>query len=420
MPVYSGFLNIAQIKGWPLAFVDPLTAIVTSFCFLGFMIYKRMNLGITLNAAALLLALLALDLQQVFDVFIVTSTSWLTISLVTASFGIMFLSMLYKETKVIEDLSESLSRIVNNSKLLVGILPAVIGLLPVAGGALMSAPLVEAETEKLGLNADKKTYVNLWFRHTIFPVYPISQLLILTALLTGTSILSLIFRQIPVVIGMVTAGYLIGLRTSVKTKECLNAEIDRNAELRRLVIAFLPIIATIVPVVAFGMNVSIAPFLGVATLLVIAKPGFKTMVKPLKEWGIWGITFAAYGAFLFRNVAETVGISQVFGSFVTTTSNADTFILLLVIPAFLSVIIGSPSGGIAISVSILTGIVDFASNSASLLYISSYLGYVAAPTHLCLVLTAEYFKSSLGKLYRYLIPSLIICYTIAIIVYFLS
>ena len=377
-----------------------------------------MNLGITLNAAALLLALLALDLQQVLNVFVATSTSWLTISLVTASFGIMFLSTLYKETKVIEALSESLSRIVNNSKLLVSILPAVIGLLPVAGGALMSAPLVEAETEKLGLNADKKTYVNLWFRHTIFPVYPISQLLILTALLTGTSISSLIYRQVPVVIGMVMAGYLIGLRTSVKIKEHFIAEIDRNAELRRLVIAFLPIIATIVPVVAFGIDVSIAPFLGVVTLLVIAKSDFKTIVKPLKEWGIWGITFAAYGAFLFRNVAEAVGISQVFGSFVTT-SNVDTFILLLVIPAFLSVITGSPSGGIAISVSILTGIVNFAPNSASLLYISSYLGYVAAPTHLCLVLTAEYFKSSLGNLYRYLIPSLTICYPIAIIVYFL-
>jgi len=401
-----------------LAFVDPLTAIVTSFCFLAFMIYKRMNLGIILNAAALLLALLALDLQQVLNVFVVTSTSWLTISLVTASFGIMFLSTLYKETRVIESLSESLSRIVNNSKLLVSILPAVIGLLPVAGGALMSAPLVEAETEKLGLSADKKTYVNLWFRHTIFPVYPISQLLILTALLTGTSISSLIFRQIPVVIGMVIAGYLIGLRTSVKTREGLSVEIDRKAEMRRLVIAFLPILATIVPVVVFGIDVSIAPFLGIATLFVIAKSDFKTIMKPLKEWSIWGITFAAYGAFLFRNVAEAVGISQVFGSFVTT-SNVDTFILLLVIPAFLSIITGSPSGGIAISVSILAGIVNFAPDSASLLYISSYLGYVAAPTHLCLVLTAEYFKCSLGKLYKYLIPSLIICYTIAIIVYFL-
>jgi len=41
--------------------------------------------------------------------------------------------------------------------------------MPVAGGALMSAPMVEKEAKKLKLSRVKKTYVNLWFRHTIFP-----------------------------------------------------------------------------------------------------------------------------------------------------------------------------------------------------------------------------------------------------------
>ena len=401
-----------------MGFVDPLTGIIISFCFLGFMIYKRVNLGITLNVAALLLALLVLDLPQTFEVFVETSTSWLTLSLVIASFGIMFLSMLYKETKVIETLSESLSRIVNNSKLLVSLLPAVIGLLPVGGGALMSAPLVEAETEKLGLKAEKKTYVNLWFRHTIFPVYPISQILILTALLTGTELISLIIRQAPVVISMVIVGYFIGLRKTAKTEGNLDIKVNRGSELKRLTITFLPILATIVSVIAFRIDVSFAPFLGIAVLLLIAKPSFKTFVKPLKEWGIWGITSAAYGAFLFRNVAEAVRISQLFGSFVSN-GQVNSFTLLLIIPAFLSAITGSPSGGIAISYSILDGIVNFAPNTASMLYISSYLGYIVAPTHLCLVLTTEYFKCSLGKLYKYLVPSFVISYITAIIVYFL-
>ena len=117
-------------------------------------------------------------------------------------------------------------------------------------------------------------------------------------------------------------------------------------------------------------------------------------------------------------MAEAIGISQIFGSFVTN-GNIDVLLLLTVIPAFLGAITGSPSGGIAISVSILTGIVSFTPKSASLLYISSYLGYVVAPTHLCLVLTAEYFKCSLGKLYKYLIPSLIVSFATGILVYLL-
>ena len=401
-----------------MGFVDPLTALIVSFCFLGVMIYKRVNLGITLNAAALLLALLVLDLPEIGNVIYETTISPLTISLVVATFGIMLLSLLYKETKVIDVLGESLSKIVNNSKLIVSMLPAVIGLLPVGGGALMSAPLVEAETEKLGLKEDKKTYVNLWFRHTIFPVYPVSQFLMLAAMLTGLTVTSLILRQIPVVISMVIIGYLIGLWKSTKTKEAGNVKANRGSELKRFGITFSPILATIIAVIIFSIDVSIAVFIGVAVLLAIAKPNLKTFIKPFKNRTLWGITLAAYGAFLLRNMAEAIGISQIFGSFVTN-GNIDVLLLLTVIPAFLGAITGSPSGGIAISVSILTGIVSFTPKSASLLYISSYLGYVVAPTHLCLVLTAEYFKCSLGKLYKYLIPSLIVSFATGILVYLL-
>jgi len=100
----------------------------------------------------------------------------------------MLLSQLYKETELIGTMSQDLSHLLRNSKLVVGLLPAVIGLLPVPGGALMSAPLIETEANKLELKREMKTYVNVWFRHTIFPVYPMSQVLILTAALTGISL----------------------------------------------------------------------------------------------------------------------------------------------------------------------------------------------------------------------------------------
>ena len=205
---------------------------------------------------------------------------------------------------------------------------------------------------------------------------------------------------------------------STKSKEEENVKANRGSELKRFGITFSPILATIIAVVIFGIDVSIAAFIGVAVLLMIAKPNFTTFIKPFKNRAIWGITLAAYGAFLLRNMAEAIGISQIFGSFVIN-GNIDVLLLLTVIPAFLGAITGSPSGGIAISVSILTGIVSFTPKSASLLYISSYLGYVVAPTHLCLVLTAEYFKCSLGKLYKYLIPSLIVSFATGILVYLL-
>jgi integral membrane protein (TIGR00529 family) len=402
-----------------LGLVEPAAALVVSFCFLGLMIYKRVNLGITLNATAMLLAVLSLDWQNIPAIIYETSVDLGTISVVSATFGIMVMSQLYKETGVIENLSESLSRIIKNSKLLVSILPAIIGLLPVAGGALMSAPLVEAETDKLGLKAEKKTYVNVWFRHTIFPVYPISQFLILTAALSGSTVTSIIIRQIPVVISMIIAGYFICLwkATSAKVKT-ENSRTNLGSELKRFTVTFSPVLATIVVVVGLGVDVSIAAFIGVAVLLVIARPSLKVFKKPFMNRATYIIAFAAYGAFFLRSVVEATGISEIFGAFVAN-GRIDNLMLLIAIPAILAFFVGSPLAGVAISFSILEGIVSFTARNAALLYISSYLGYIIAPTHLCLVLTADYFKCSLSRLYRYFIPSLAISFTTAILLYIL-
>ncbi|MGB9684645.1 MAG: DUF401 family protein, partial [Candidatus Bathyarchaeales archaeon] len=230
-----------------MGLLDPLTAVVVSFCLLGLMLYKRVNLGITLNATAILLALLALDWWSIPSIAYTTvdpsqSDGLLAISVILATFGIMWLSQLYKETGEITKLSESLSKLVKNPKIVLSVLPAIIGFLPVAGGALMSAPIVDSEAEKLKLKPEKKTYVNLWFRHTIFPVYPLSQVLIMTAALTETTLFAIILLQIPTVIVMVVAGYWIGFwkvstfRNGEKTK----ATDKASSEIKNFLLAFSP------------------------------------------------------------------------------------------------------------------------------------------------------------------------------------
>ena len=413
-----------------MGFVDPLTAIIVSFCFLGVMLYKRVNLGITLNSTALLLALLSINWQEIPTIIYKTSIDLRTISVVFATFGIMLMSQLYKETRVINDLSESLSRMIKNSKIVSSVLPAVIGFLPVAGGALMSAPLVDSEAEKLGLKPEKKAYVNLWFRHTIFPVYPISQVLIVTAALTGIAIPLIIMRQIPVVIVMIIVGYIIGFWKVSNPKNKENSDLSLDSQLKHFLIAFSPILTTIVVVVGLdltglnlfkqGFDVLMATFIGLAVLIVISKPSLQVFAKPFKNWGIYGITFAAYGALLLYNATKAAGISGIFENLVTS-GTIDIILLLTLVPAVLGFLTGSPLGGISIGVSILAGILtSFSPKTVALLYMSTYLGYLIAPTHLCFIFTADYFKCSLGKVYKYLIPSFLTSFATALLIYFLG
>ena len=402
-------------------------ALIFSFAVLGIMLYRRVNLGITLNATALLLGFLALDWWQIPVKIYETSVDLLTISIVLSTFGVMLLSQLYKETKMINRLSESLSRIIKNPKIVVSVLPAVLGFLPVAGGALMSAPLVDSEGEKLGLKPQKKAYVNLWFRHTIFPVYPLGQVLILTAALSEATISSIIIRNIPIVAVMVVVGYVIGFWKTPNPKSTLTGS-EPNHNFKDFLVAFSPILATIVVAVGLsltpyglskqGFDVLIATFIGLIVLIAISKTNLKTFTKSLKGWGIYGITFAAYGAFLLGNIIKATEISTIFES-VVASGNVDITLLLTGIPAVLGVLTASALGGVSIAMPILGGIMALSPRTASLIYISAYLGYVISPTHLCFAFTADYFKCHLGKIYKYVVPSFIVTFAAVLLVYFL-
>jgi hypothetical protein len=141
-------------------------------------------------------------------------------------------------------------------------------------------------------------------------------------------------------------------------------------------------------------------------------------MRTISNVAVYKIALAAYGAMLLRSATMASGVSEVLGQAIAT-SKVSEVTLLASLPAILGFLVGSPSGGIAISVPILAGTLSFTASSASLLYISAYFGYLAAPTHLCLVLTADYFRCPLSKVYRFLAPSLAASFAVALVVYHL-
>ena len=54
-----------------------------------------------------------------------------------------------------------------------------------------------------------------------------------------------------------------------------------------------------------------------------------------------------------------------------------------------------------------------------LAFISGEVGYILSPLHLCLILSTQYFETSLSKVYRYVTPPLFIIEAVAVLLYYL-
>jgi len=87
---------------------DPLLVFVVSIIFFLVLLYRKVGLGISLTVSAFLMGILSLGVLETGTVLLETSMDPTTFTLFFASFFIILLSILYKETGLVEDLTKSL------------------------------------------------------------------------------------------------------------------------------------------------------------------------------------------------------------------------------------------------------------------------------------------------------------------------
>lgn len=116
-----------------MSFLSPLSVFAISFSLFIFLLYRRVGLGTSLISTAFIMGFLSLGFYETGVVLFKTCLDAVTLTLVFVTLFIMLLSQLYKETGLIKILSRNLGGLIRNSKVIASFLPAVIGLMPVAG-----------------------------------------------------------------------------------------------------------------------------------------------------------------------------------------------------------------------------------------------------------------------------------------------
>ena len=402
-----------------MGLVDPLTALVLSLGALVLMLLRRVRLGIALNAVAIVLALLSININDVpralyYSVDPSTIDGQLALSITITSFGIMLLSQLYKDSGTMDLLNKSLEKAVKSPKAVLTVIPAVIGLLPVAGGALMSAPVVDVEGNRLGLSRTKKVYVNIWFRHLIFPMYPLSPMFMIAVALTGMGSVTLFSMVVPAIAIMAIVGYVASF-VGVKVPSEGHEPLCEGPNVKDFLRAFSPIAVSIVGAIVLsllshelskrGLDVLMAVVMGLSTLAAIAKVTSKGLISALGRPTTYDITLATLGAFLLRGVVSASRLSDALKGLVP--SGGPSLLLLVAISTLCSFCLGSAPVGLAISISVLRDVID-TPGEVALMYMAACLGYIISPLHLCLLFTVDYFKADLKEVYKATLPSFVV------------
>lgn len=112
------------------------------------------------------------NLMQLFGAMVQVITVFSTFNSVLTIAGVGILGLMFRRYDPLELIVENIGKLVHSVKITAMLLPAMMGLLPVPGGAMLSAPMTDAIGERLLLSPERRVSVNLAFRHTVFMVIP--------------------------------------------------------------------------------------------------------------------------------------------------------------------------------------------------------------------------------------------------------
>ena len=383
--------------------------LVVSFGLVIAMVIKHVNYGVALTLGAIILGVFfGSDVESLIKTAYLTLTDVTTLELVLAVSLIPILAQSLIDTKLMDGLVKGLKAKLSQKGVL-AMIPAVFGLFPMMGGALISAPLIDEEAGRLQVNAEKKALINLWFRHIWFFISPLVTTLIIVGRLTNVNIYNMILINIPVFVVHLSIGYFFLIRP-IKSSDQPQTS---NGILSMIFKGSLPIALTIV-VNILGAPLSISLIIGIVSAFLIGKIKFIDTIKTVKSGFKWNLVLAVAGAMYFRYTIKYNGVD----SFIISNAKfygVPMIAFFTIIPLIFGFITAEPQSSAIMSASLVASAFSSVSPAqVTLLYISSFLAYFISPLHLCMVLTVGYFKSKLKGVYLWLIPFTIIDYVISL------
>jgi integral membrane protein (TIGR00529 family) len=429
-----------------------LLKILAAFAAIVFLVRKKVQLGTAMLLGSLVLALLSWASRSFFDsgtvitpggfLSIVGQALWDRASSDPASvlklIGVIVLVLVLSHCL---DKSGQMNRILRSFQALVGdvrivliSLPALIGLLPMPGGAVFSAPMVEEAQKHINLTATKKTLINYWFRHLWEYSWPLYPGLLLAAELARKSGLDLsVFKLASVQFPLSAAALLGGIlfimrdvpRPAVTSPGRSRFRFAAFAVDLSPIVIIITIVVFLYTVMGMGSKDSLLAGLVVAILLTLGITALRQHTSPTPPWAvlksisvmrILSLVYVVIALMIFRGTIQKSGSVEEISAMMRAY-HVPLFPFAVLLSFISGLVTGLAMAYVAIVFPILSPLV-LQVTSEPLPYLvlafgSGFIGVLFSPVHVCLILTHEYFTSDFSPVYRRMIaPTLVVFATL--------
>ena len=338
--------------------------------------------------------------EKLWVAFTETLTMQRTWDLLLCLYFVMCLEVELRKSGSLHGMVVTLRNIFSSNKVTLAFMPAFLGLLPSLGGARFSAPIVQEASEGIAVDDEQKSAINLWFRHIFEFSNPLMPGVILACGIANVSIGDLIDQVGWVTILCFVLGwiFLIVPLKITDPEKATNTQHDRAIDWKSLILAFGPIVTSFLLIVAFDVQAALAMGLVVVAFI----PLYFWFKRPIS---VKSVFTESLDKKLFFNVVCILYFIQLLTVIGTLDEIVNVFnnsalpqaVIIACLSFIFGVMTGMGQGYIAIVMPIVALMAPGNIVLVGIAMVYGMAGQMVTPTHLCILVTVEYFKCRLWK-----------------------
>jgi len=361
---------------------------------------------------------------------------WLNAECLSLAATVYFITVLgefMNRTGLMSRMMKALEDLTRDGRYVAAISAALIGLMPMPGGALLSAPMVETVGTPMGVAKDRMAAINFWFRHVWEYIWPLYPGVLLASSLLSINITTLALAQFPLSIAAILGGLIFLLWPIARPQ--YNHENQRTGmSLRDIFLAFWPVMVVIIVTMipwpnpdAIGLNPRVVTRFKLLGSLVLSTIIFgyinrigRDMVKEviivcLKKHTVMVVIAIMIFSNLIDYTKAAVRIAPFFREI-----GIPPLLLIFLVNFIVGLLTGITQAYVGICFPIIAPLMnhngDLNLGLMQFAYMSGFIGIMLTPVHLCFTLTKEYFCVEWGKVYRLIIPPVIFLFVVSLII----
>jgi integral membrane protein (TIGR00529 family) len=304
------------------------------------------------------------------------------------------------------------------------LIPATIGLVPMPGGALFSAPMVGQAVKEDSWPSAWKAAVNYWFRHILEYWWPLYPVVIVTLSIFTIESWQFMAVQMPFTLISIAAGYFFLLRNHSQALQFQPAYTTDNSTLFPVLLPILlivlstlllpPLYSLLFPGTTAATSKLLSMLTGLLAGLLLLNSSMKQtdgqrLFRFLFTLKTGNVLLTLGGVMIFQALLETSGLLPQAARQLTETQ-VPLPVIIGFLPFLAGLVTGIAIGYAGTAFPLIVGLMavegtEFTPISTLVLaFTMGYTGMMLSPVHLCFVLTREYFAAPYVKVLLYLMP----------------